>query len=391
MPICRTDFEAVSESDLADLITGQTPEGLHLDYKRDTYGSSDSDKRELLKDVSAFANANGGHIVIGMDEAEAVATNLCGVRPADIDVEVSRLEQIIRTGIEPRIPGCRLRSIPLNSKSHAIVIRIPRSWRLPHRISAQNSNRFFIRNSAGSHEASMDELRQLFTLSASAAERARVFRHDRMGHITGATGLRSTAGRGCFVLHIIPLSAVASAAALEARHIYSQAPTFRPLGSSGFSPRFNLDGVINECGSVVSDGYTQVFRNGIIEAVICQLVRDEGGRKDIAGLRLEGIIFNQLSYYIDGLKTLGIEPPLILMFTLEGVQGAYYNVIDQFRDEQLPFDRPTIALPECYIENFGSKADYHRAVKPAFDSLWNAVGLEGSRFFNKETGLWDGR
>src|SRR5687768_14126573 len=153
--------------DLAELVEGQVPEGLHLDYKRDTYGTSDADKKELLKDVSAFANVNGGHIVIGMDEAEGIASNLCGFKPADIDVEVSPLDQIIRTGIEPRIPGCRLKSVRLANQSHAIVIRIPRSWRLPHRVCAQNSNRFFVRNSAGAHEAGMDELRNLFTFSAS--------------------------------------------------------------------------------------------------------------------------------------------------------------------------------------------------------------------------------
>src|SRR5690348_2352099 len=113
MAISGIDFEAVSESDLMELVTGQVPEGLHLDYKRDSYGPREDDKKELLKDVSAFANANGGHIVIGMDEAEGVAFNLCGVKPPDIDAEIRRIEDIIRTGIEPRIPGCRVRAVPL--------------------------------------------------------------------------------------------------------------------------------------------------------------------------------------------------------------------------------------------------------------------------------------
>ncbi|ARO88596.1 hypothetical protein EBAPG3_012915 [Nitrosospira lacus] len=391
MSITRTDFDAICEADLAELVAGQVPEGLHLDYKRDSYGPRDEDKRELLKDVSAFANANGGHIVIGLDETEGVASQLYGIKTADIDVEVSRLDQIVRTGLEPRIPGIRVRAIPLESQSHAIVVRVPRSWRLPHRVCAQNSNRFWIRNSAGAHEASMDELRHLFTLSASAIDRARAFRAERMGHITSGAGAVPLTGNGRFILHIIPLSAVASTATLDAKQIYPHVDAFRPLASSGFSPRYNLDGVISECGGVVGLGYTQLFRNGVIEAVICNLVHASNGRNGIAGLRLEKNIFSLLSGYINGLNTVGIEPPLILMFTLEGVEGAYYHVIDQFRDEQIPFDRPVVALPECYIEDFGSDADYHRAVKPAFDALWNAVGLDGSRFFDKETGLWNGR
>jgi hypothetical protein len=391
MSLTRTDFEAITESDLAELVTGQVPEGLHLDYKRDSYGTSDSDKRELLKDVSAFANANGGHIVIGLDESEGVASQLYGIKTADIDDEVSRLDQIVRTGIEPRIPSIRVRAIPLGSQSHAIVIRIPRSWRLPHRVCAQNSNRFWVRNSSGVHEASMDELRHLFTLSASALDRARAFRAERMEFITNGTGAVPSTGNSRFVLHIIPLSAVASTTTLDMKQISPHGDIFRPLASSGFSPRYNIDGVISECGGVAGLGYTQLFRNGTVEAVIGDLVHAYDGANRIAGVRLERNIFSRLSGYLNGLNTIGIEPPIILLFTLEGVKGAYYHVIDQLLDEQIPFDRAVIHLPECFIEDFGSDADYHRAVKPAFDALWNAVGMAGSRFFDKDTGLWNGR
>ena len=221
MSLTRVDFDAICEADLAELVDGQVPEGLHLDYKRDSYGTSDSDKRELLKDVSAFANANGGHIIVGIDEAKGYASQLCGIEPANIDVEVSRLDQIIRTGIEPRIPGIRVRAVPLASQSHAVVVRVPRSWQLPHRVCAQKWNKFWIRNSAGSHEAGMEELRHLFTLSASAMDRARAFRAERMELITSGKGSRPLAGNGRFILHIIPLSAVSSTATIDAKRIYA--------------------------------------------------------------------------------------------------------------------------------------------------------------------------
>lgn len=369
------------------------PEGLHLDYKRDAYGTSDADKRELLKDVSAFANVNGGHIVIGMDEAEGVASNLCGIKPADIDVEVSRLDQIIRTGIEPRIPGYRLKSVRLAKQSHAIVIRIPRSWQIPHRVCAQNSNRFFVRNSAGAHEASMDELRHLYTLSASAADRTREFRDERIELFNRANGQRPLIGNGRFILHIIPLSAVSSTVTINPEKMYARHASFAPLGSMGMSPRYNLDGVINERGGETNHGYTQIFRNGIVEATEANLVHEHKGRNGIAGLRLEHQIFDSLPRYIDGLKTLDVDPPLILMFTLEGVKGAFYHVYnDMFFDELEPFDRDVVRLPACLIEEYSvNVADYHRAVRPAFDALWNAVGFSKSRFFNETTGLWNGR
>jgi predicted HTH transcriptional regulator len=103
--LSRADFDAISEADLLELIDGKVPEDHRLDYKRDIYGQSDKDKKELLKDVSAFANVSGGTIVIGIDEAAGVAARICGVKPLDIGAEVLRMEQILSTGIEPRIPG----------------------------------------------------------------------------------------------------------------------------------------------------------------------------------------------------------------------------------------------------------------------------------------------
>lgn len=212
-----------------------------------------------------------------------------------------------------------------------------------------------------------------------------------MDRIISNIGHRPLAGNNRFIFHIIPLSAVSSTATIDAKHIYRNHAAFSPLGSMGMSPRFNLDGVINERGGEANDGYTQIFRNGIVEAAESGLLNSNNGKNGIAGLRLERLFFNALTSYVNGLKTLGIEPPLILMFNLEGVERAYYPVIDQFRDERIPFDRPVVALPECYVEDFGNDADYHCVVKPAFDALWNAIGLDDSRFFDKETGLWNGR
>lgn len=391
MSITRADFDAICETDLAELVAGQVPEGLHLDYKRETYGSRDDNKKELLKDVSAFANANGGHIVIGIDETEGVASQLCGITVVDIDVEVSRLDQIIRTGLEPRIPGIRVRAVPLGSQSHAIVVRVPRSWRLPHRVCAQNSNRFWIRNSAGAHEASMEELSHLFTLSASAMDRARAFRAERMELITSGKGSRPLAGNGRFILHIIPLSAVSSTTIIDLAQVHGQRGAFWPLGSTNGLTRFNFEGLINEGGGDTNDGYTQVFRNGTIEATIAYLVRNHSEEPGIAGLSFEGYVFNAIGKYVNGLKSINVEPPLIIMCTLEGVEGARYHVVNTvFSDGTTPLDRSTLYLPDCVIDDFSvDEADYHRAIKPAFDALWNAVGYPKSRFFDS-TGRWIG-
>ncbi len=68
MALERLDFENINEADLTELLTAQVPEGLRIEYKQALYGNSDADRKELLKDVSAFANAQGGHLIIGVEE-----------------------------------------------------------------------------------------------------------------------------------------------------------------------------------------------------------------------------------------------------------------------------------------------------------------------------------
>src|ERR1700686_5175709 len=140
MALSNKSFEEISESDLNDQVSAGVPEGVLLDYKRDLYGRSDADVREFLKDVSSFANMSGGHLIIGIDENAGVPTRVCPLA-GDPDQELQRLENLARDGIEPRIAGLRMRAVPINAGGFLLVLRIPKSWNPPHRVSAKNTNR----------------------------------------------------------------------------------------------------------------------------------------------------------------------------------------------------------------------------------------------------------
>jgi hypothetical protein len=165
------------------------------------------------------------------------------------------------------------------------------------------------------------------------------------------------------------------------------------MGAMGMNPRFNFEGYINERGGELNHGYTQVFRNGALEATKANLVRQHNGHPHIAGLLLERHFFEVFESYVNGLRDLGIAAPLVVMVTLEGVEGAVYAVRQNVFDEPMPtLDRPLMLLPECVINEYGPGLSYHRSIRPAFDALWNAIGYSASQFFN-EAGLWvgDGR
>ncbi len=68
--------------------------------------------------------------------------------------------------------------------------------------------------------------------------------------------------------------------------------------------------------------------------------------------------------------------------------GVPYKVKQNIFDDPEPLiERDVIYLPECLINEYGPDPDYHRAVKPAFDALWNTAGHVSAQTFSAE-GVW---
>jgi hypothetical protein len=176
---------------------------------------------------------------------------------------------------------------------------------------------------------------------------------------------------------------------IDVEKIYQKRNAFSLLGPSGMFPRFNFHGFINEGGGDNNQGYTQIFRIGALEATMAGLVREHEGRSVIHGLGIEEYIFNNLAPYIEGLRDLGVPTPLVIMITLEGMKGAKYVVKSNILFEDVLLAENILRLPECVLDEYGSNLDYHKAVRPAFDTLWNSIGYPRSQNFN-EDGRWVG-
>ncbi len=118
---------------LSNLITNEVEENLNLEYKgAESLGKSDGKKKEISKDVSAFANSDGGIILYGMKEFDDLPKRHL---PEKIDVinriEYSKewLEQIVNSNIYPRISNILIKPIRIGQDSDKVVyaIEIPKS------------------------------------------------------------------------------------------------------------------------------------------------------------------------------------------------------------------------------------------------------------------------
>lgn len=392
MPLSNILFESIEENTLQNLVDNQVPESKTIDYKEFLPGNSDSDKKEFLYDVSSFSNASGGDLIYGMREDDGAASELSGLL-IDADAEIRRLENIIRDGIKPRIPGVSLRAIPLQTSKVAIVIRIPRSWASPHMVTFKNDSKFYSRNSAGKYQLDVLELRAAFALSDTTTERIRNFRIDRLSKIVaGETPVRLYQAPK-IVLHIIPFGAFNPAVRFDLSALAHDKVNLKPLCASGWDDRHNFDGYLSygllpELG--VARSYLQIFRNGSIEAVEAFLLRPDGSNRIIRSVDFERELLNALPRFLSIQNRLGVEPPLFIMLSLHGVSGYTMGVdTSRFHSSFIyPIDRDALIIPEIIIENF--ECNHSEVMRPLFDAIWNAAGWERSMNYN-ETGQWVGR
>lgn len=125
--------EEYSAADIQRLIDSQAEESVHLEFK-DGRSLEKSDKKttEIAKDVSAFANSDGGIIVYGLTEKEHKASSLSYVDGDEYTKEW--LEQIINSKINRRIEGIRIYPVRFegDTKKTVYLVKIPRSTSAPH-------------------------------------------------------------------------------------------------------------------------------------------------------------------------------------------------------------------------------------------------------------------
>jgi len=120
------------EQDLQQLI-GQY-ESIRLDFKASALLNQPPDRviKQLTEDVSAFANTEGGVIVIGIREGKSGKKSVAieideGVDPVQMSPE--RLEQLVASNISPPIPGLTVQPIPLSGPKAgrvAYVVTVPK-------------------------------------------------------------------------------------------------------------------------------------------------------------------------------------------------------------------------------------------------------------------------
>lgn len=141
------------EAEIGSLISGG--EGPRTEFKSALPEKTTESMRKVLKTIAAFANAQGGSVVFGMDPDEVTPVAIDG----DLNHARDRLTDLVRRHVEPS-PLISFRSYDVQGHSF-LVLDIDAGSRPPYGLRFQdNPIEFYIRRGANTYPATAEEVRE---------------------------------------------------------------------------------------------------------------------------------------------------------------------------------------------------------------------------------------
>lgn len=225
---------------------------------------------------------------------------------------------------------------------------------------------------------------QLFLDSLSPEERIRL----RMEHAHRERVRAIVAGETPFplrdgtklIVQLIPEVSAGTPARFPASELKAHGEVIVPLGKDSGSYRFNVDGFAGCDEESRAQAYTQLYRDGRLEAVMANAAYEKQGEKLLHDDFCERAIISLVRQYLFFAEKIGISSPFWLFAAMTGCQGVKINTWHRFACKAI--DRDTIFLSDSRIEQHD--IDPNTYLRPVFDCLANAVGLERSLNYDEQ-------
>lgn len=381
------DMKNITPLQLQELIDNKVFENKELEYKDYSFADGkipDKQKEKFMKEIAAFANTNGGTIIIGMQENEdrlPISLSGAGLSMGEFDDWLSSFRQLVLSRIRPHLHGVECVPVELSDSNIAIVIYVPKSYARPHSFWDGNKDEFFMRYANGITYMDIDDLRKEFLYANSIQDKIRQFRRDRISMIAANECIGNLGNRAKIIFHIIPEWSFELGNSVEL-DFFRNNHEFRPIATSSWDARYNADGYciysIDIESKIIKD-YTQVFHNGIFEAVEIRLMSENGQNEVYEWSLTQSACIKALISYGNLMEDLHIPKPWHILATIINAKDYVANC--GWGDFSLPIERNLIySLDGLCTEDIQMKT----ALRPVFDSLSNAFGFAKSYAFSND-------
>jgi hypothetical protein len=390
-------FDDITPEDIMRLVIDKVSERKTLEFKQTLNIGNTDDKAEFLADVSSFANASGGDILFGItdekgEDGNATGTpgEIAGLTISNAGTECNRIEQLIQTGLQPRLPVVFVKALDIPERGSVIVIRVGKSWIAPHMVSYANRTRFFSRNSSsGKVLLDVHQIGAAFAEQRGVGERLRAWKADRISKaLSGEGPVELTGARLLF--HFIPAATLMEDGQSLPR-VFDTSKWYYGsflMSRSVESSRYNADGFLLTSRGTTDEGrsYLQIFKNGSLEYGDSYVLR-WNSRDLIPSKILEEKLVATFEQAQSLLRSLEVVPPIYVTLTLIGVKGAKLAT-PYFANgyESHPIDRAVVVCPDVEVQHFAEDRPYPATLLPIVNSVWQAAGIAQSLYIRQ--GEW---
>jgi Schlafen, AlbA_2 len=377
----------LTAGDLAALVSAGAVETVALEFKREAYGHGDEATREMLRDITSMANAEGGVIVIGIDEDdEGAATALTAV--VNGDAEAARIVSSCVDNITDRIPGFRARPVPFGT-GHLILVYIPRSYRRPHMITFKGATDFWIRHDRQKSRMSITEIRAAVTTTQELGMKVEQFVEQRRQLVME---LRPQPIFGLMATPLLLEEGRVDISEPGLSELLKDPPAVRQLGGSvrlAYAHAAQVIPTVRGLAALEEDKQVlEVFRSGHVEFLVFPQGRsrlaDMGPKRRIHNWAI-AVLVASFARLIDELRTLtGLADPYLLTLSLWDWHKFTMArlVVDLFGrgDIREWTEGANILLPPV-LQSLDDTPD--QSAKRILDHLWNAFHFMHCPFFNQ--------
>jgi hypothetical protein len=377
-------LDEISYEDILKLVEVAAPERKWMELKSQLPNWKDNiSVQKFLDNIASLANTEGGDIIFGISEIDGRASEVIGLKGLIEDSEILRISQLCDQWIDPRILTINAKSFTKDSLDPVLVVRVGKSWISPHMDTYNGKQSFHYRSEKGKAPLDMDGIRRLVLRSSEMLERVRSFRDKRLELIRGQRVPVQIGPWPTIVLHIIPLDMSSTLQAVDVTMVGKDPKRLPPLGIGSQGGRYNLDGYmtfdLDQSGRWKS-AYTQIFRNGAIEAVdVDKIILSHDKCSFINVDQVADKITEVSRIYLNSMKELRVNPPLVFYLSILRVRTfsvTQKSVKHQDISDRNMLDRDELWLSEAIMNSYDE--DIIRIFQPVFDELCQAGGYERS-------------
>ncbi len=381
----------VTEVELRRILESGIEEHKHLDYKAELYPNNDAGQKDFLIDVCAFANAEGGILLIGVPEARDPQngqptgvpdlSKFEGVEAANPESVLLSYDSRVVSCIEERL-SLETSPIKLGNGRYVLAIRVPNSLNKPHCVRRDDKRYFPSRRDRHTYYMDVQEIKELVMRTASRQEQAEQLLLEAFREVHTPTDLPY------LIIGTIPIFWKDFLVDLRDQKVLRAMRTFDLSDDYNYGRcDFCFEGLERRAEN--REALAQLRRNGLVRYSQQIPVREGQGNPAFFPFAIDILLRRFIEKVAELYKVAGLSGPFLLGMMI----SAGSQVSGLYPDSTMPIMVPVVRghlprgqhlFPIMRAYDFG---DIDSIMRPLCDQVHQGVGQEASPKFDSE-GKW---